>query len=132
MAKASKANLSQAVMRVDATGGADASISFCRYDQASSPGILYTYKRGSEDRIIADINLADHYGQYKAFPVIRFTVGESNSIIKNANIAFVDNTSPSIQNIDVTQQGDQLVVKLKTNEGVRWSSDMADQDLNDI
>ena len=132
MAKASKANLNQAAMRVDATGGADASISFCRYDQASSPGILYTYKRGSDARIIADINLADHYSKYKALPMIRFSVGESNSLIQNVNIAFIDNTSPSIQSVDVSQSGDQLVVKLNTNEGVRWSSDMADQDLNDI
>ncbi len=130
---ASKANPEQANLRITATGDPGTSITFMGYDSAYATP-LYVFNPNGAGRINAEINLMDYYNEdkYSDYPTVKFQVEKYGSLLSGINIAFIDNTSPSIQGIDVSQEGDQIVVKLKTNEGVRWSSDMAKEDLNDI
>ena len=130
MASYSKANLNQATLRISATTGGDAYIQYLRGDRNDAAVSKFT-KTGSS-RILADINLMEHYKLYGGFPRVYLTANGYPQSLTEINVAFIDNTSPSIQNVEVAQENGQLVVKLVTNEGVRWAADSVKDDLNDI
>ena len=133
MASASRANIEQASMRVSAWGGPGTSISYCGSESGNTASI-YTYTPNAATDIVAEINLMQYYKEErpKDYPAVKFNVENGSYVMGGINVAFIDNTSPSIQSVDVSQEGDNLVVKLKTNEGVRWSSSMVEGDLNDM
>ncbi|MBE6652706.1 MAG: hypothetical protein E7610_04740 [Ruminococcaceae bacterium] len=54
------------------------------------------------------------------------------STVTNMNVVYVDNTSPSITEVDAYQDDGQLEVCITFNEPVRWAAETASNDLNDI
>ena len=110
---ASKANPEQANLRITATGDPGTNITFMGYDSAYATP-LYVFNPNSAGRINAEINLMDYYNEdkYSDYPTVKFQVEKYGSLLSGINIAFIDNTSPSIQGIDVSQEGDQIVVKV--------------------
>ena len=54
------------------------------------------------------------------------------STVTNMNVVYVDNTSPSITDVDAYQDDGQLEVCITFNEPVRWAAETAANDLNDI
>ena len=128
---ASGANLDQATFRLGAIAGSSAYIGYTNYDHATN--LLYSFTPNTRGSMIrADINIADFYEKHSAIPTAYLYVDGSQHTMYDIHAVFIDNTSPSIQSVDVTQEGDQLVVTLKTNEGVRWSADTVSSQLNDI
>ncbi len=130
MAAASGANPHQAFMRVSAWGGPSARIS---YDAGDYERVLVrSFTPKADGTITADMDLIDFYEFYRVLPSIGFTVDGNKDSMGGFNVVFIDNTSPSIQNVDVYQSGSQIVVKLTTNEGVRWAADLVREDLDDM
>lgn len=125
---ASKANINQAYLRVGAWGGNSATIQY--YSLYASNPVYQFSSNGSS--VTADLNIKDFLDKENAWPVIGISVDGNWQTMSGIYAVMIDNTSPSIQSVDVTQQGDQLVVKLKTNEGVRWAASSVEQDLNDM
>lgn len=129
---ASKANLDQAYLRIAAWTGASGRIEILPYYYATKAIYTYTPNSSGNSTLQADINLADFIAKNNSFPAIYLSVDGRNHTMSSIRLVMIDNTSPSIQSVDVTQEGDQLVVKIKTNEGVRWAADMVGGDLDDI
>ena len=130
MIGASNANLAQSTLRISAIGGDTARIEYMRHD--TSYVAIYGFSPNERKMINADLNLVDYYERYSDVPAVYLSVDGNAHSMSNFNVVFIDNTSPSVQSVDVNQEGDQLVVKLKTNEGVRWAADAVADDLDDI
>ncbi len=129
MMRAARVNANHATMRITANSAKSGTITVTPSNNAD---IVYRPQNG---RIVANLNLKDYFSANKGMPGL--TISLPNDDVKNdtisaVNVAFIDNTSPSIQSIDITQVGDKLEVKLKTNEGVRWADASVGEDLDDI
>ena len=125
----SKANLDQAILRISARGGDSAKVEFFRYSHIVEPDYSFT---SNGIMVKADLNIKDYLAKRGSYPYTEISVDGNWQTMSGIHVVMIDNTSPSIQGVDVTQEGGQLVVKLKTNEGVRWAAGSVGQDLNDI
>ena len=125
----SKANLDQAVLRIGARGGDSAKVEFFRYSHIVEPDYSFS---SNGIMVKADLHIKDYLAKRGSYPYTEISVDGNWQTMSGIHVVMIDNTSPSIQGVDVTQEGDQLVVKLTTNEGVRWAAGSVDQDLNDI